>query len=377
MSDKLLFTPGPLTTSLTVKEAMLHDAGSWHFEFNAIVRQVRDDILKLAGVRREDGFEAILMQGSGTYGVESVLSSVISATDKLLVLANGAYGERIVQMARYLKLDHLVLRSAEDQTPDLQELTQLLTSDAKITHVAMIHCETTTGILNPLSEIARVVKSSGRRLIVDAMSSFGALPINLLADQIDFLITSPNKCLESVPGFSIVIARREALAVAETCARSLSLDVWAQLKSFEANGQFRYTPPTHSILAFVQALKELREEGGSAVRLARYERNHQVLLQGMRQLGFKSYLDASVQSCVITSFYYPKDPRFVFLDFYHRLSDKGFIIYPGKITRVDCFRIGSIGHLNEKNIRELLDAVRETVHEMGFEPGKAAGSEAA
>jgi 2-aminoethylphosphonate-pyruvate transaminase len=372
-TDKLLFTPGPLTTSYSVKEAMLHDAGSWHFEFNAIVKQVRQDVLEIAGVSSEQGYESVLMQGSGTYGVESVLATVVPEDGKLLVLVNGAYGERIVQMARYLKLDCAVLRSPENQTPDLHQLAVMLASDAKITHVAMVHCETTTGILNPLSDVARIVKSSGRRIIVDAMSSFGAFPINVLADRIDFLVTSPNKCIQGVPGFSIVIARRESLEASEGRARSLSLDIWAQLKSFEANGQFRYTPPTHAILAFVQALKELREEGGPGARLARYQRNHEVLLEGMRALGFESYLDASVQSCVITSFFYPKDSRFVFSDFYHRLSDRGFIIYPGKLTRVDCFRVGSIGHLCEEDIRSLLVAIRETLNDMGVEMGENTG----
>jgi 2-aminoethylphosphonate-pyruvate transaminase len=343
---------------------MLHDAGSWHFEFNAVVRQVRDEILRLAGVSRDQGYEAILMQGSGTFGVESVLASAIPADGKLLVLANGAYGERIVQMARYMKLDHVVLRSTEHATPDLDALEQTLRNDSKITDVAMIHCETTTGILNPLEDVAHIVKSFGRRLIIDAMCSFGALPIDVRGSGIDFLITSPNKCMEGVPGFSIVIAKRESLQGAEHSARSLSLDLWAQLKSFETSGQFRFTPPTHAILAFAQALKELEAEGGPKARLARYQSNHETLLEGMKQMGFHSCLDPEVQSCIITSFFYPPDPHFVFVDFYHRLSDKGFIIYPGKITRVDCFRIGSIGQIRPDDVHALLKAIQETLDEM-------------
>src|SRR5579872_285159 len=288
--DKLLFTPGPLTTSLSVKQAMLHDAGSWHFEFNAIVQQAREEILALAGLSREQGYEAILMQGSGTFGVEAVLASAMPPAGKLLILANGAYGERMAQMAVHMKLSHFVLRCAEDSTPDLEALERTLREDRAITHVGVIHCETTTGILNPIDEIGRIVKAAGRLYIVDAMSSFGALPIDF-GVGIDYLISSANKCLEGVPGFSFVIARRAALLATEGWARSLSLDLLGQLRGFEKNGQFRYTPPTHSILAFVQALKELDEEGGIVARGARYKRNHEVLVKGMEQLGFRVYLD--------------------------------------------------------------------------------------
>lgn len=365
IKDKLLFTPGPLSTSLTVKQAMLHDAGSWHFEFNAIVRQVRQDILALAGLSAEKGYEVILMQGTGTYGVESVLSSVAPANGRLLVIANGAYGERMAQMARCLRLDHRVLRGPENAVPDTAQLTELLRNDPAITHVAVVHCETTTGILNPITTIGQIVKNAGCVYIVDAMSSFGALPVDLVRSGIDYLISSPNKCLQGVPGFSFVIARRAALMASEGSARSLSLDLLSQLKQFEKNGQFRFTPPTHSILAFVQALKELGDEGGPCARHARYQRNHEVLVAGMRALGFEPYLDPAVQSCVITSFHYPGDPHFVFDPFYRSLSDQGFIIYPGKISEVDTFRIGTIGHLFEADIEALLKAIRHTLNGMG------------
>ena len=364
--DKLLFTPGPLTTSLSVKQAMLHDAGSWHFEFNAIVKQVREDLLGVAGLTRDQGYEAILMQGTGTFGVEAVFASTLPPDGKLLVVANGAYGERMVQMALHMKLAHAVLRCSENATPDIPALKDLLKQDPAVTHVAVVHCETTTGILNPLTEIGRVVKAAGRSFIVDAMSSFGALPIDFAAAGIDYLISSANKCLEGVPGFAFVIARRAALLATEGWARSLSLDLLGQLKGFEKNGQFRYTPPTHSILAFVQALKELKEEGGVPARGARYKRNHELLLAGMEELGFQSYLDPQVQSCIITSFYFLQHRRFTFTDFYHRLSEKGFIIYPGKISQGECFRIGSIGRIFEADIRSLLGAIRETIQEMGL-----------
>ncbi len=364
--DKPLFTPGPLTTSLSVKQAMLHDAGSWHFEFNAIVKEIRERVLALAGLSADDGFEMIPLQGSGTFGVEAVLATCIPPDGKLLVLANGAYGERVVLMAQHMKLNHAVLRTPEDTLPDATTVDRTLNADPAITHVAIIHCETTTGILNPIEEIGQVVRAHRRLYIVDAMSSFGAIPISFSAAAIDYLISSANKCIEGVPGFSFVIARRAALLACEGYARSLSLDLLGQLKGLEKNGQFRYTPPTHSILAFRQALDELDGEGGVAARGARYRRNHETLVEGMKRLGFRVYLDPEKQSYIITSFYFPSDPKFTFMDFYRRLSDKGFIIYPGKISQCDLFRIGSIGRLFESDIRGLLAAIRETVDEMGL-----------
>ncbi|MCI0748081.1 MAG: 2-aminoethylphosphonate--pyruvate transaminase, partial [Verrucomicrobia subdivision 3 bacterium] len=354
----------PLTTSATVKQAMLRDAGSWHYEFNAVVKSVRERLLALAGFSPGAGWEAILLQGSGTFGVEAVLATTIPPSGKVLILTNGAYGERIVQMAQYLKIAHAVLRTPEDTPPQPADVERTLAADSSITHVACVHCETTTGILNPITEVGRVVKQHRRVYIVDAMSSFAAVPIDFAAAGIDYLISSANKCVEGVPGFSFVICRRADLIATEGFARSLSLDLLAQLKGFDKNGQFRYTPPTHVILAFDQALKELEQEGGVLARAARYRRNHEVLVTGMQQLGFRLYLNPKVQSYIITGFHYPSDPKFSFDEFYRRLSDKAFIIYPGKLTQVNTFRIGTIGRIFESDIRSLLAAIRETLDEM-------------
>lgn len=364
--DKLLFTPGPLTTSHTVKQAMLRDAGSWHFEFNAKVGWIRDKLLELAGLSRETGWEAILLQGSGTFGVEAVFATCVPPQGKVCVLANGAYGERMVQMLQHARIDRVVLRTPEDTPNDPAALDRTLRADATITHVAAVHCETTTGILNPVDELGRIAKRHSRLYIVDAMSSFGAVPLDFTAAGIDYLISSANKCLEGVPGFSFVICRRAALLACDGWARSLSLDLLGQWRGFEKNGQFRYTPPTHALLAFEQALRELDEEGGITARGARYRRNHEVLVAGMKQLGFRVYLRPEVQSYIITAFHFPTDPKFSFDEFYRRLSDKGFIIYPGKITQADTFRIGSIGRLFETDMRGLLAAIRESLHELGI-----------
>ena len=365
--DKLLFTPGPLTTSLSVKQAMLHDAGSWHWEFNEIVASIRQRLLALAGVSRASGWEAILLQGSGTFGVESVFQSCVPPNGKVAVLANGAYGERMLAMLQHARIPHAVLRTTEDIPSNPSALDQLLASDPAITHVAAVHCETTTGIVNPIQNLGEVARRHNKVYVVDAMSSFGAYPIDFEACAIDFLISSANKCVEGVPGFSFVLCRRARLLATEGWARSLSLDLLSQLKGFEKNGQFRYTPPTHSILAFQQALNELDAEGGVAGRATRYQRNHQTLLQGMRQLGFTSYLPAEVQSWIITSFVFPKDPRFTFDAFYRKVSDKGHILYPGKISQADTFRIGNIGRLFESDMRAVVHAIAEAIEELGIQ----------
>ncbi|PYK98015.1 MAG: 2-aminoethylphosphonate--pyruvate transaminase, partial [Verrucomicrobia bacterium] len=307
----------------------------------------------------------ILLQGSGTFGVEAVFATCIPPNGKVCVLTNGAYGERMVLMLQHLKIDHLALRTPETTPNDPAALERALAADKAITHVAVVHCETTTGILNPITEVGRASQRHGRACIVDAMSSFAAIPIDFAAAGIDYLISSANKCLEGVPGFSFVICRRDKLLGCEGYARSLSLNLMDQLKGFEKNGQFRYTPPTHSILAFEQALKELEQEGGVTGRGGRYRRNQQTLLEGMKRLGFRPYLDPAVQSPIITSFYCPDTDKFIFDAFYRRLSDKGFIIYPGKISQANTFRIGSIGRIFPSDMDALISAIGSVLNEMG------------
>ncbi len=371
----MLFTPGPLTTSVTVKQAMLHDAGSWHFDFNARIRWIREQLQVIAELSLVEGWEAVLLQGSGTYGVEAVFATCVPPEGKVCVLVNGAYGERMVLMLEHLHISHTEVRSQENELPDLMLLEQILSNDPAISHVAAVHCETTTGILNPIEEIGRVVKRHRCQFVVDAMSSFGAIPLDMENAGIDFLISSANKCLEGVPGFCFVIARRDMLLANEKTARSLSLNLAEQLRGFDRNGQFRYTPPTHVLLAFEQALKELEKEGGVPARERRYRHNHFVLIEGMKRLGFRPFLPPSVQSCIITAFHCPTDPHFEFGGFYQRLSEKGFIIYPGKISRANTFRIANIGHLFEADIRGLLTAVGETIEEMGIYPLPAAADQ--
>jgi len=367
--DPLLFTPGPLTTSRTVKAAMLRDVGSRDAAFIATVARIRERLLAMGGVSQAAGHEAVLMQGSGTFAIESVLTSALSRDGKLVVLANGAYGERIARIAEVAGIACTVIRSPEDAPVAPDEAEAALAADPAITHVAVVHCETTTGLLNPVDEIGAIVRSSGRAYIVDAMSSFGGVAIDVAGSGIDFLVSSANKCIEGVPGFSFVIAKRNALLGCEGNARSLSLDLHAQWRGLETDGQFRFTPPTHAILALEQALSELDAEGGVPSRAARYAANHRALIDGMQAMGFRPYLAPEQQSCIITSFHYPTHPNFKFGEFYDRLSRFDFVIYPGKISRAQCFRIGTIGRIFEAAVRQLLSAIRAVLDEMGVPDG--------
>lgn len=364
--DKILFTPGPLTTSRTVKQAMLRDLGSRDFEFISTVRFIRERLVALAGAAVGD-FECIPVQGSGTFAVEATLTSTVPRDGKVLVVINGAYGHRMVTICRTAGVACSSLECREDCAPDPATIAKAIEQDPAVTHVAVVHCETTTGIINPIREIGAVVKKAGKSYMVDAMSSFGAVPLSAPDCYIDYLVSSANKCIEGVPGFAFVIAKHDTLMQTTGYARSLSLDLLAQWKGLESNGQFRFTPPTHALLAFRQALIELEQEGGVEGRAARYRKNYEVLVAGMRKMGFVEYLRPELQGYIITSFRYPEDPKFTFEDFYRRLNEKDFVIYPGKVSNADCFRIGNIGRIFEPDVRALLASVRQAVEEMGLQ----------
>jgi 2-aminoethylphosphonate-pyruvate transaminase len=361
--DKILFTPGPLTTSRTVKQALFRDLGSRDYEFISIVADIRQRLLEIGGVA-DDGYAAIIMQGSGTFSLESVVSSTIPPAGKLLVIINGAYGRRIAQIARVYDIEVVPLTYPENRKPELAELEAALSADEAITSVAVIHCETTTGLINPIKEIGEIVKRFGVDYFVDAMSSFGAVPLNLAECGIDYLVSSANKCIEGIPGFGIILVKRDTLMKTEGYAQTFSLDLLAQLLRLEKDGQFRFTPPTHSLIAFHLALLELEAEGGVEGRAARYRANYETLIAGMRAMGFEEYLRPEDQGYIITSFNFPDHPNFNFEEFYRRLNDQDYVIYPGKVSQADCFRIGSIGRIFPADINALLAAIRETLQVM-------------
>lgn len=367
---KKLFTPGPLSTSETVKKAMLRDLGSRDAEFLSLVENIRRRLLELGHVA-DGSYAAVLMQGSGTFVIESVLSSVISNNGKLLVAINGAYGHRIAKIAAALKISCETIDFEEVAPVSAERLRAALARHPTVTHVAIVHCETSTGILNPIAELGRVVHESGRIFIVDAMSSFGGIPIDVAENHADFMVSSANKCIQGIPGFGFVLARRDLLQACEGCARSVSLDLLAQWKGLESDGQFRFTPPTHVLLAFWQALHELEQEGGIEARASRYAANHRELMSGMTKLGFDAYLATEHQSHIITSFRVPRDQHFDFSAFYQRLSELGFLIYPGKVSNADCFRIGTIGHIFPNDIQDLVSAIQRVLTEMQIESAHA------
>ena len=353
MKPYILLTSGPLTTSQTVKEAMLTDWCTWDEDYNLhIVEEIRKSLVSLATQHTGD-YTSIVLQGSGTYCVEAVIGSVIKPGDKLLILSNGAYGDRMGNIAEYHGISYDML--AFDET----EQVSVSYVDDYLTHVAVVHCETTTGVLNPLKEIAHLVKMHGKKLIVDAMSSFGGVPLDVHELGIDFLISSANKCIQGVPGFGFIIARRSELLHCKGVSKSLSLDIYDQWEAMEkGHGKWRFTSPTHVVRAFKQAMDELAEEGGVEARHNRYCENHRVLVDGMRSLGFQTLLPDEIQSPVITSFLYPH-ADFNFKAFYTQLKERGFVIYPGKISQADTFRIGNIGDVHPEDFRQLIEIIRE------------------
>jgi 2-aminoethylphosphonate-pyruvate transaminase len=354
----LLLTPGPLSTSKTVRAAMLRDWCTWDADYNeGIVQKIRQSLTALATAKSED-YTAVLMQGSGSFAVEATLGTALPKDGKLLVLTNGAYGKRIVEMARVLAIPHIEMALPETETPDAEEVERLLAQNPDITHAAFVHCETTTGILNPLDALCHAVKSAGKILIVDAMSSFGGIPFDIDELGIDYLISSANKCIQGVPGFGFVIAKRSGLESCKGNARSLCMDLYSQWREMDSSGKWRYTSPTHVVRAFHQALEELAEEGGISARHERYCENHRALVEGMAALGFKALLPEELQSPIITSFLYPNE-SFEFKTFYEAVKAGGFVLYPGKISQADTFRIGNIGEVYPDDIRRLLTVIQE------------------
>jgi 2-aminoethylphosphonate-pyruvate transaminase len=354
----LLLTPGPLSTSKSVRNALLRDWCTWDADYNEnIVQNIRRRLTALAS-KKTDDYTAVLMQGSGSFSVEAVLGTALPQENgKLLILTNGAYGDRMVKMAKALKLDHIVYSCPEVEAPKPEILSKYLDENPGITHVAIVHCETTTGILNPIDSLSRVVKERGKVLIIDAMSSFGGIPLDMADYGIDYLVSSSNKCIQGVPGFAFAIIRKSELIKCEGNARSLCLDLYDQWKGMDAGGKWRYTSPTHVVRAFYQAMDELEAEGGVEARYKRYRDNQYLLVEGMNAIGFRPLLPKELQSPIITSFLYPNS-NFDFTAFYKSVKERGFVLYPGKISQADTFRIGNIGEIYPDDIKRLLGVVK-------------------
>ena len=364
LGEPWLLTPGPLTTAYSVKEAMLRDWGSWDGDFRAMTADINRRLLAMAG-DHAGAFACVPMQGSGSFAVEAMLGSLVPRDGKVLVLANGAYGLRAAQTLRYLGRDHCVIDKGDYLPPRGDEVGAALDADPAITHVIAIHCETSSGILNPIEEIADAVQARGRKLLIDSMSAFGAVDLDVGRIRYEAVVSSANKCIEGVPGFGFVLARRTELAAAKGNSHSLALDLHAQWDYMEKTGQWRFTPPTHVVAAFRKALDLHEAEGGVRARGARYAANRDAMVAGMRALGFETLLSDRWLSPIIVTFFNPADPAFDFNRFYDLMKADGFIIYPGKLTVVDSFRIGCIGRMDAAVMHDVVAAAGRALAAMG------------
>lgn len=362
--DPILLTPGPLTTTLETKAAMLRDWGSWDAAFNAVTAKVRARVLDI--VNGHATHVCVPMQGSGTFSVEAAVNSLVPRDGHLLVLVNGAYGKRMAKLAQMMGRRVSVFETADDVPTTAEDVDRLLGKDASITHVGLIHCETSTGIANPLAGIASVVARHGRRLLVDAMSSFGALPIDLAATPIDAVIAASGKCIEGPPGMGFVVVRRATLEGCEGRSSSLALDLFDQWTYMEKTTQWRYTPPTHVVMAFHAALEQHAAEGGQAGRLARYTANGAALVAGMKAMGFRVFLDPAIQAPIIYTFHAPADPAYEFKRFYAEVRERGFVLYPGKLTQLETFRVGCIGAIGPSEMHLATLAIGDALRAMGI-----------
>ena len=352
MVNYKLLTPGPLSTSESVKREMLTDHCTWDSDYKQITQKIRSELLELAHVS-PDEYTCVLMQGSGTFGVESAITSSVGKDGKLLILSNGAYGERQADICEHAGLKYSICHFPYDEVPDAETVRGQLAQDPEITHVSMVHSETTSGILNDLESIAAVVKEAGKVFIVDAMSSFAGVEIPVADWGIDFIISSANKCIQGVPGFSFIICRLDELKKCEGKAVSLSLDLYDQWKGMY-DGKWRFTSPTHVVLAFAKALEELKEEGGIPARNKRYTENNRLLISEMEKLGYTTYIDKKHQGPVITTFFYPENRNYTFSEMYEYIKSRGYAIYPGKLTEAETFRIGNIGEIYREDIEKLI-----------------------
>ncbi|MBU3738298.1 MAG: 2-aminoethylphosphonate--pyruvate transaminase [Rhodoferax sp.] len=366
--DRILLTPGPLTTTLRTKLAMLRDWGSWDADFNALTARVRHSLLSV--VQGHDSHVVVPLQGSGTFSVEAAVATVVPRDGHVLVLDNGAYCKRAARIATLMGRRCTVLPFDEAQPVDPQALAQSLSADPSISHVVLIHCETGAGVLNPLQAVADVCQQQGRGLIVDAMSSFGALEIDARRTRFDALVAASGKCLEGVPGMGFVFIRKAVLDGCAGNSASLAMDLHDQYVYMEKTGQWRFTPPTHVVAALHEAIVQFEAEGGQPARLARYTANFRALSEGMAALGLRPFLEPAIQAPIIVTYHAPAHPAYDFKRFYAAARQYGFLLYPGKLTQLETFRVGCIGAIGPNDMRQAVDAVARALTDLGIPPGR-------
>ncbi|MGR9579148.1 2-aminoethylphosphonate--pyruvate transaminase [Pandoraea sputorum] len=362
--EPILLTPGPLTTSPATRQAMLRDWGSWDAQFNRITASLCRDLVDI--VHGGDDYVCVPLQGSGTFSVEAAIGTLTPRNARILVPDNGAYCQRILKICRYLGRDAVALPIPEDQAASAAAIDEALSRDPSITHVAQVHLETGAGVLNPLADIARVCQKHGKGLIVDAMSSFGAVEIDVRSMPFDALIAASGKCLEGVPGMGFVIAKKTVLEASGGNSHSLAMDLHDQYTYMQKTTQWRFTPPTHVVAALRAAVDQFLAEGGQPVRGGRYQRNCRALVDGMASLGFRPFLDAEVQAPVIVTFHAPTDSKYDFKAFYAAVRERGYILYPGKLTQIETFRVGCIGAIDDNEMRNVVTAISQSLASLGI-----------
>ncbi|MFL9671350.1 2-aminoethylphosphonate--pyruvate transaminase [Variovorax sp. AB1(2024)] len=367
-TSPILLTPGPLTTSDRTRNAMLRDWGSWDSDFNKITARIRERVLDI--VHGKGTHECVPMQGSGTFSVEAAVGTLVPRDGHVLVPSNGAYCQRLARICRVLGRKVTTIDYTEDRQVQPDDVERALAADPSITHVAVVHCETGAGVLNPLHEIALVAARHGCGLIIDAMSSFGAIEIDARKTPFDAVIAASGKCLEGVPGMGFVVVRRSTLEKCEGHCHSLSMDLYDQWVYMEKTTQWRFTPPTHVVAALDEAIAQYIEEGGLAARGGRYARNCKALVDGLAALGLRSFLDQSIQAPIIVTFHAPDDANYDFKTFYQEVKKRGYILYPGKLTQVETFRVGCMGHFGEAGIPGAVEAIGQTLKAMGIRQGE-------
>ena len=369
-NDRILLTPGPLTTSLQTKLAMLRDWGSWDVEFNDVTARVRKSLLRI--VHGEESHVVVPLQGSGTFSIEAAVATLVPANGHVLVLDNGAYCKRAAKLTSLMGRRCTLMPFADNEPVSPTALRETLVADSTITHVVLIHCETGAGVLNPLQAVADICAELNKGLIVDAMSSFAAIEIDARTTRFDALIAASGKCLEGVPGMGFVFIRN---AVLEGCAgqsQSLAMDLHDQYAYMEKTGQWRFTPPTHVVIALAEAISQFEAEGGQPARLARYTNNYETLVRGMTALGFKPFLAPAIQAPIIVTFHAPAHPNYEFKRFYDATKALGFILYPGKLTQVETFRVGCIGAITSIEMEQAVHAVALSLQHLGIPSGAPA-----
>lgn len=362
--EPILLTPGPLTTSPATRQAMLRDWGSWDAQFNRITASLCRDLVDV--VHGGDDYVCVPLQGSGTFSVEAAIGTLTPRGARILVPDNGAYCQRILKICRYLGRDAIALPIPEDAAASAAAIDDALTRDPSITHVAQVHLETGAGVLNPLADIARVCEKHGRGLIVDAMSSFGAVEIDARSMPFDALVAASGKCLEGVPGMGFVIAKRSVLEASAGNSHSLAMDLHDQYVYMRKTTQWRFTPPTHVVAALRAAVDQFLAEGGQPVRGERYRKNCRTLVEGMATLGFRPFLAPEAQAPVIVTFHAPADSKYDFKAFYAAVRERGYILYPGKLTQLETFRVGCIGAIDENEMRNVVTAIAQSLASLGI-----------